>query len=761
MSETPEIPTTGTSLNRSFSTVLRILCVLTFTLHQVYGATCNDVRVVDEPSTIGGEFSLSRDASLIVTDSADRFGEPVEVTVRDVISGDAIRRWSFPNERVRSLCFLGKSHLIAMGTDQEVVRVLNPETGEIISRKTGADSPVAQYQCPSEGGLTVSDLAFPDGFVGWWSDGLQPTGHFTTPARAVLDATATTGDRALVLLREASASNSTPEGGLEAAKSSGAQGAEFKYSVAWVGSSGNQILWRLQLGESPARSLAVDDQGRTGAWISESGNLHLIDLATGKERYTMQLATGPYPRLMFSSGGEYLGIFDGGSGWRSIFVDVRSRKVVRETKDYFVAMGSNGYPTARRALDKEDIEIAGDSGSSSTPLSIRSRVQNPTLIRNATGTWLVNGQGFDYLIDSQNIGIVPLIKPDGIEATLAVRLGEATDPTRIFQRSDDSILILPKAGQQIVPTMPSSLKAVSTAGLPDGSGVLVAAVEDNDLQQLKSAVTKWSNAIPDNGEGKEMIRIFEKTRSALYAINFDGHAEQLLDVRGAITALAVTRDLRTVALAQSTNIQVIDLRSRRTIFTLPQPSADGLMTSLRVSENHPWIAYAYGKTVEVRNWTTGEVVKQIVRKHEGQDAFEFSSDGKTLLYADGPSIQSVVLSAGAPQGSAKESESIYEGAGAIVDLIPPYSRFISAVSTTGAVYFWKTGQSQPVARILFDRNGDWTVVDAKNRWDTGASSGSNSIHFFTDVDTAPAVQRSDCAESLRVHSLLNALLNNK
>jgi WD40 repeat protein len=700
-------------------------------------------------------FSISTDRTLVATDAIDGFGAVMDITVRSLPSGDAIRRWSFPKESLKNLCFVDKSRLLMVGSDSGTLRILNPDTGEVLTRlNEGILSPILGFDCPANGGATVSKYAIPRGTIEWLSATLEPSGKFETGPGATLVASAALRDRALALKKVELAEQSPSLENLLNDEPEDTQ-PSTRYELLMVSAQNNAVIWQHELKEIPLDTVVIDPSGKVGAWIDEEGFLHIINTHDGKETVRVQIAPLSFPQFTFSDNGQFLAISEMGE-WHSYVIDTSSGKIINQTQTAeILALKEDGNPLMLRKSGAEGIEIIFSEADAADAPHIKGRLKTPTLVSQPLGRLFLSGQNFDYLFSVKDRKITQLLKPGEVIVTVAASMTPDA-VLRIYERSDGDFSIGTQDGKDELARLPPKSRGLAVAASSGNYGLLIASVNTDDLEQIKTAVDAWSNTLEDKGELAELNRVLTSTNTTLYQLDFSGTTKKIQSFKGAVSAMEINDDQTAIARFQAPNLQVFDAESGRSEF---KTAISDVTTSIRFSPTRSWIAFTRDSGIEVWDWHKDSVVTKLSRERAQDDGFEFSADGKSLIYADGASVHITALSSPRPQRSPEPSQEIisYNADGAVQAITPLNDRFFAGISSSGAVNVWKIGQSASVARIVFEKNGTWTVFDNKGRFDTSSIETNRALHVLSTGSVATQLNPSDCRDSIWVPGLLNEI----
>lgn len=154
------------------------------------------------------------------------------------------------------------------------------------------------------------------------------------------------------------------------------------------------------------------------------------------------------------------------------------------------------------------------------------------------------------------------------------------------------------------------------------------------------------------------------------------------------------------------------------------------------------------------------MITSITRDRALGDGFEFSTDGQSLIYADGATVRIAYLLPSSDKNF-KTSQKIinYTADGAVETIAALNDKFFAGISSSGAVNIWKIGQPVPVARLVFEKNGAWTVIDAKGRFDTSSIETNQAVHVFSTGSTANRMKLQDCRDIIWIPGLLDEVLD--
>jgi hypothetical protein len=742
------------SHRRSLAFLFFVFCGSNLSLASIAAeSVCKDPLLVEEPSTLGMNFSISTDRTLVATDAVDGFGAVMDITVRSLPSGDAIRRWSFPKESLKHLCFVDKSRLLMVGGDSGTLRILNPDTGEVVTRSNeGVMSPILGFDCPANGGATVSQYAIPRGTIEWLSATLETSGKFETGPGATLVASAALRDRALVL-KKVELAEQTPS--LDNLLNDEPEDTEAttRYELLMVSAQNNAVIWQHELKETPLDTVMMDSSGNVGGWMDEEGFLHIINTHDGKETARVQIAPLSFPHFTFSEKGRFLAISEMGE-WHSYVIDTNSGKIINQTQTAeILALKEDGSPLILRKAGDEGIEIIFNETDDADAPHIKGRLQTPTLVSQPLGRLFLSGQNFDYLFSFIDRKITQLLKPAEVIVTVAASM-TPDKILRIYERSDGDFSIGMQDGKDEPTRLPPKSRGLAVAAPGGNYGLLMASVSADDLERIKTALDAWSGTLEDKGELAELNRVLASTTTTLYQVDFTGAAKQIQSFKGAVSAMKFNDDQTVIARFQAPNLQVFDAKSGRSEF---KTAISDVTTSIRFSPARPWIAFTRDSGIEVWDWRKDSVVTKINRERALDDGFEFSADGKSLIYADGASVHITALSSPHPEGSPAPAQEIfsYNADGAVQAIAPLNDQFFAGISSSGAVNVWRIGQSASVARIVFEKNGTWTVFDNKGRFDTSSIETNRALHVLSTGSAATQLNPSDCRDSVWVPGLLN------
>jgi len=719
-------------------------------------SSCKDPLLVEEPSTLGTKFAISSDNILVATDADDGFGAVMDITVRNLASGDAIRRWSFPKEQLRKLCFVDKSRLLVAGSDSGTLRVLNPDTGEMLTQTNEIIfSPILGFDCPANGGATVSQYAIPSGTIEWLSAKMEPLGKYQTGPGTTLIASSTLPHQALVLTKTELAKQ-PPDLKDLLEESSGGDQTTTRFELRMVSAQNNAVLWRNDLKETPLDAVLLDSSGNVGAWMDKEGYLHIINAQDGKETHRVQLASLSFPQFTFSEQGRFLAISELGE-WHSFVIDTDSGKVINQLQtEEILALRKDGSPLLLRKLGNAGIEIAL-SGTNGTAQRIQGRLQTPSLVAQPTGRLFFSGQQFDYLLNVKERTITQLIKPAEVNVTLAASV-TPDSILRIYERSDGDWSIGNQDGKDEPVRLPPNSRGLAVTTLAQGSGLLMASVKADDLERIKTAVDAWSDTLGNGVERSELNSVLLSTNTTLYQVDFTGAAKKMQSLQGAVSAMQISNDQKSFARFQPPHLQVLDVNSGRSEF---KTAISDITTTIKFSPTHSWIAFTRDAGIEVRDWRKDSLVTRITRDRDLGEGFEFSADGESLIYADGATVHVASLSSpSTSKSSAPNMKSIeYTADGAVETIAVLNDKFFAGVSSSGAVNVWKVGHPAPVARLVFERNGTWTVIDDRGRFDTSSIETNHAVHVFNKGGTANQLMPSDCRGTVWVPGLLSEVFD--
>ncbi|MDZ4017095.1 WD40 repeat domain-containing protein [Pseudomonas sichuanensis] len=716
-------------------------------------SACKNPLLVEEPGTLGGHLAISTDSTLLATDADDGYGAVMDITVRDLATGDAVRRWSFPQERLQQLCFIDKSRLLVAGSDSGTLRLLNPDTGEVVTKPGAAGlSPILGFDCPVNGGAALTQFAVPRGTIEWFSKNLEPSGKFETLSGTTLIASATLHNQALVLTKTMIAEQ--PPGVEDVL--SGNEVTTTNYALLMVSAQDNAVLWRTELSVTPQDSVILDRSGSVGAWMDEAGYLHIVNARSGEETHRVKLAPFAFPRFTLSEQGRFLVISQLGE-LHSFVVDVQAGKVINETlSKEILALGEDGSPRLLRMPGNEGLEIASVSKDGAVAQRVQGRLQIPSLVPQPPGRLFLSGQKFDYSLSIKERKITPFSKPVDVVATHAAWM--APDTTlRIYERSDGNWSFGNQNGTDEPVRLPANSKGLSVATLGESSGLLMASVTEEDLERIKTAVEAWSDTIGENATASELNSVLLSTNTTLYEVDFTGAAKKTLSLRGAVSAMAISADQQSIARFQPPDLQVFDARTGKSTFKTVIPD---VTTMIEFSPTHPWIAFTRDPNIEVWDWRKNRLVKTITRERALGDGFAFSADGQSLIYADGATVH--VTSLPTPHAAKvalpAHAHIDYKADGAVGTITALNDNLFAGLSSSGAVNIWKIGQAAPKARLIFEKSGAWTVIDDKGRFDTSAIETNNAVHLYSAGNTAHRLSLQTCRDVSWIPGLLNEVL---
>lgn len=714
---------------------------------------CKNPLLIEEPSTLGMQFAVSSDGTLVATDAVDGSGAVMDITVRNLASGDAIRRWSFPKEHLQKLCFVDKSRLLVAGNNSGTLRVLNPDTGEVVTKTSEAVlSPILGFDCPANGGTTLTQFAVPRGTIEWLSAKLEPSGKFEIGPGTTLIASATLQNRALVLTKT-ELSEQPPD--LQDVLN-GEEKPTTRYALLMVSAQNNAVLWRNELNVTPWDTVMLDSSGSVGAWMDEEGYLHIINALNGEETARSQLAPLSSPRFTFSEQGRFLAISELGE-WHSFVVDTSSGKVIDQTQtEEILALREDGSPRLLRKSGNEGIEISSSGTDGADAQSIQGRLQIPSLVPQPPGRLFLSGQKFDYLLKMKDRKITQLVKPSEVIVTLAASM-TSENILRIYERSDGNWSIGNQDGKDEPVRLPPDSRGLSVATLGEGSGLLMASVKADDLERIKTALDAWSDTIGNDGQLSELSSVLVSTNTTLYQVEFTGAVKKIKSFKGAVSAMQISDDQKSVARFQPPHLQVFDSQSGRSEF---KTVISDVTTTIKFSPSHPWIAFTRDSNIEVRDWRNDVLVTNITRDRALGNGFEFSTDGQSLIYADGATVHITSLLPPRPPKKSEQSQKIinYTADGAVESIAALNDKFFAGISSSGAVNIWKIGQPLPVARLVFEKNGAWTVIDDKGRFDTSSIETNHAVHVFSKGSAANRLTLRDCRNIAWVPGLLDEVL---
>lgn len=716
-------------------------------------SVCKNPLLVEEPNTLGMNFAVSSDNTLVATDAVDGFGAVMDITVRNLASGDAIRRWSFPKEQLQQLCFIDKSRLLVAGNNSGIVRVLNPDTGEVLTKTSEAIlSPILGFDCPKNGGTSLTQFAIPHGTIEWLSAKLEPSGLYETGPGTTLTASATLQNQALVITKT-ELSEQPPD--LQDVLN-GEDKATTRYALLMVSAQNNAVLWRNELKETPTNAVMLNSSGSVGAWMDEEGYLHVIDAHNGEEAARVQLAPMSFPRFTFSEQGRFLAVSELAE-WHSYVVDTGTGKIINQTQtEEILALREDGSPHLLRKSGNEGIEIYSSATDGAHAPSIEGRLQMPSLVPQRPDRLFISGQKFDYLLSVKDRNITQLIKPVDVIVTLAASMTKK-NILRIYERSDGNWSIGNLDGNDEPVHLPPDSRALSVATLGDGSGLLMASVKADDFERIKTALDAWSGTIDNEAPLSELNNTLVSTNTTLYQVDFTGAAKQIQSFKGAVSVMQISDDQKSVARFQPPHLQVFDFNSGRSQF---KTEISDVTTTVKFAPTHTWIAFTRDSNIEVRDWRTNVLITSITRDRALGDGFEFSTDGQSLIYADGATVRIAYLLPSSEKNF-KPSQKIinYTADGAVETIAALNDKFFAGISSSGAVNIWKIGQPVPVARLVFEKNGAWTVIDAKGRFDTSSIETNQAVHVFSTGSTANRMKLQDCRDIIWIPGLLDEVLD--